>query len=393
MPVKQQQRKQYQPRTNGRGQQRGPRNGGGQQRQAQKKSNPVNLRSIAMQSTIVPSKASLALEPYFKVREARPKNRKYKGSIGIDGCDYLGTVQLSTTDTVGLNKANYLWNPLSPQFNNTRLQAFARLYEKYIFDKVKVYALPSQSAAVSGSYLMAFDKDVGDNTPPASEDGIRQYSAMQDFKSFQVYQPTEMDSSLTDPQDFYYTNYSGVGDIRLTHQGQFYLSCISPSTQNGPITLWAEYSVDMFDPQLETLSADTKFSTNSPSITVPALGAWNLVLAGTRTGQPVEVVTDGAGNSGLNLRAGNYILEQILTNATNTVSLNVPTFVSNSIGQTMIQTTLDAVSNVAGGTLLRNDNIIIPSGGGKLFGNMSAVPGVNGVQGLRILNWLGSQFV
>lgn len=245
-----------------------------------------------------------------------------KDAICIRGQDYLGAVIFPTTDVSGQNKVNYLINPLSGPFLSTRLEKYGQLYEKFCFSQLNFHYQPACSTTTAGSVILAYDRDVGDDTPPANDDGIRQYFSMAGARSANIWEPVTISCPLTDPQDFYYTSYvAGKGDLRLSHQGQFYLATMTPASVQCNGNLWISYEVHLFDPQLESTSSMVYAdggSTQIPQDTGSLVGqAWNNLNLATLGN---ELTIKGAsGNIGKSIVAptGQWLLEQIGTKPTN----------------------------------------------------------------------------
>jgi len=179
----------------------------------------------------------------------------------IRGHEYLSPIS-SGAKTTGQNILNLQLNPIN--LDNSRLQKFANLYEKYVFRKFTLHYITAQATSTTGQYIMSYDKDTADNTPPASAAGVTQYFAMQDAVISSAWQNSSLPCSLTDPQDFYYTNYSGY-EGRIVFQGQVYMACASDGTFVGSI--WIEYDIELWDPMVDSLTERSALITGNNNAT------------------------------------------------------------------------------------------------------------------------------
>ena len=164
------------------------------------------------------------------------------------GRDYLGSYNFPYGTPAGTAIANILMNPSSGAFMNTKLSVYCRLYDKYVFRKMKFHCLPTSGTNIGASFGMAYDADMADATPPATPDGLRSYYGMK-YSSFgPAWDQQELEVRKSDNQDFYYTNYTGY-DGRLCAQGQLYLFCINADPNiNTALNVWIEYEIDFQDP-------------------------------------------------------------------------------------------------------------------------------------------------
>jgi len=185
---------------------------------------------------------------------------KYPGSIRLQGHEYLSAISTSS-GTTGFNILALLINPQN--FSNTRLRQYGQLYDKYLFTKLVFHYTSAQPTSTTGQYILAYDRDPADSVPPASSAGVSQYFTMLNSKISNVWEDTDISCPLSDLQDFYYTSNSGY-ESRLTYQGQFFMASVSGTTFIGSV--WVEYDVIFFDPQLEgTFNSLTSLSSVSSS--------------------------------------------------------------------------------------------------------------------------------
>lgn len=202
------------------------------------------------------------------------KSSKRGADMMVRGQDFVGALPRTDAINVATGQAllNYLVNPTSGAFEGTRLQKFAQLYEKYCFTKLRFHVQTSFGTSQSGSYILAYDRDMADTTPPQGEEGVKQYLAMQGTRMSAYWQNLSIDCPLIDTQDFYYTNYTGV-DGRITTQGQLYVANVSQTYfsagNNGTLNVWVEYECHFMIPQLENSLKVYKGARNTPNIKKP----------------------------------------------------------------------------------------------------------------------------
>lgn len=244
------------------------------------------------------------------MRQALP-GAKYKDAIRVYGHELIGPVPSTATGAFNV-LANYFLNP--QVFQGTRLAQFSSLYEKYVFRKLKIHFDSAMPSTATGQYTIAFDKDISDETPPASLIGLRQMMAFQNSGLSAIWDNSTLDVELSDPQDFYYTNTSQslAGDERLVYQGQFYLMVASQLSLAMAGNFWIEYVIDLYDPQLESnihIVKYEKVTASNPSSAQHA--ALDLVLAAPSSStvdQAVTIIQDANGHYGFKVGPGTYFL-------------------------------------------------------------------------------------
>jgi len=298
---------------------------------------------------------------------------KYSGSIKVIGCDFLGHIASNAGTIAGTNLANIWLNPTDTKFNGTRLFLFGQMYDKYVFRRVKFHVLSNMGSNAAGSVLSAFDKDVGDQTPPATAQGLQQYFTMLDCVRAMVWENHTLDVKITDPQDFYYTNYlPATGDMRLAYQGQYYLSQVATNDVNESFEIWIEYEVDFFDPQLEFSTPEVVANSGSQTPSTAAGAAWNgLNPVGSVNILPFKIDTNG--NKYFEVPAGTWALSQMISGATNAGGIPNPVIsaIQSTLQPQVQRRLLDTFNATASGGAFRMDLLTIPAGGAKVFGDLS----------------------
>jgi hypothetical protein len=317
-----------------------------------------------------------------------------KDSIIVHGQDFLTAVPLALADRaiVGKNLLNIFISPA--EFPQTRLQAFAALFEKFCFRKLWFHFDTSSPTSRDGAIVLSYDRDVSDPTPPTGVDGLREYLAHSDARTCATWEDCTVRCTLDDTFSSYYTNQaSSGGDERLAYQGQFYIALSAGnSTLTADSTLgnvWFEYELELFEPQMDDLSIGCRISTDT-AITNPSVvakAAWNQLASKVVLGVPGKVskITDSSGNTGFYLPTGWWkVVQSFLADdpATQTHALSnwlIPTVIArdsskqsltaiNNIYSTPIENTTASPFN---GMTQRADKIYSPIGGMDVFGSFS----------------------
>lgn len=208
----------------------------------------------------------------------------------------------------------------------TRLELFGAMYEKFLFRNLRFHVVSAAPATASGSYILAYDRDVSDPTPPATIAGSKQLLSYEGSCEANIWEPLTINCPLDNPDAGYYTNSSN-GDERLFSQGQLYLwQLVGASAANLSFTIWVEYDCEFFVPQLET-PIESKNSTSNISLTPTDYGPSgpqvdNLLslLNNANWTSNAITTTNGplAGKTAIKLAAGVYRLSQVFGNTVGT---------------------------------------------------------------------------
>lgn len=212
----------------------------------------------------VPAQSS-NLSTYF-----RTLGNSNLGHLRLQGQDFLSNLQDPGDLTIaGTNVLNVRINPLN--FVGTRLALFARLYDKYIFKRLRFHFQPGNSTLTDGALILAYDRDVSDDLPPQSPVGVREYLSMMGSKTTQVWKNLTLDCPLSDTQDFYYTDEHGsLNDDRLVYQGRFLMAVMQSITNNLSGSVWIEYDIMLMDPHLEEAAVSVDLGYGHYNISYPA---------------------------------------------------------------------------------------------------------------------------
>lgn len=361
-----------------------------------KKTPSVASSSMRGQRTYnAPVSVGMSTRSYFQVKNLT--SGKYKGGVRVTGRDYFSTATWLTTSPVGTALVNVPLNPSA--LEGTRLAQFTELYEKYRFNKFKVYACPTASTSTSGAYGMSYDRDPSDATPAAGDPGIREYMSFEGSTTASAWLQSELVAPLMEPTTDYFINAVTGGDERLVDQGQFYLWVYTACSTNTQIALEIEYDLTLYVPQTtgSVGSVELAASTNTSSKKFPQDGfntAWepmNTLKVGN-TGNWATQVTLGdiakivgipsaTLTYGVQVASGLYSVVQALRGLTTTVpsagtyGFGQPYFVANKAEEQSLfnadqiyyqSGVFDGVTQVVSTSAM--DNVFIPPSGGILYG-------------------------
>jgi len=337
------------------------------------------------------------------------------------GREYLGPIITGTDPVPGQNLLNIDVNPT--YFEGTRLQLLARTFEKYLFRKLRFIYVSGCSSNTSGTIGIAYDKDVSDPTPPATDAGVREYLSYEDAVMDRVW--TDVELNIRKPDfgfDYLFTSESSAGDPRLAYQGQIYVfQVVNPPASIAIGSLFIDYECEFITPQLENQTTGYLFTpqtgqvyglpvvnsaTNTNSSTSTQLGNFvSSVQAGVGSvipyGRTLQTIVDStiANYSTMNAQAvkvpeGYYQVDQagLLSSypagATH-LTFKQPITVANSINPTNPSYTeiIDSHSQTSSdGQIDRSDLVFMPPGGGILgsLGMLQALGVTSGNTGATV---------
>lgn len=173
-------------------------------------------------------------------------------------------------------------------------------YEKYHFDRLKFEVVPSQSAATSGRYYLAFDYDWDDEIPSSKT----QMMAYRNSIEAPVWEKLEMNVDCAcmnrDIPWRYNSIHSRVVNMEpRTVYGGFLIIGIDAPTTGNIFDLWVDYTV-RFD--IEQLEDPAVIESKAPAAVAVPSGA-SVFPAYIQTAMPLNIVTPGA-NGVPTLQAG-----------------------------------------------------------------------------------------
>jgi hypothetical protein len=318
---------------------------------------------------------------YFNI--ASPTRRG--STCRVSGQDYIGLVSFPTTANPGATLFNAAISPTTQALANTRLSLFGKMFEKFFFSKLRFHCTAQAPTSAQGSYILAYDHDSADATPPTSDDGVRALMSYQDSVTQPVWTSSQLSCTVaSDPQKFYYTNYVDEEE-RVAFQGQIYVASLTNPSVQTYFSLWLEYEVHFYEPQLDLSSGSESLTTaGSNAISATALQGWNAFIGGTgdatvATSPVISLIKDSNANVALQfLKQGYYIVDQYFkTSAGGTgTAIVAPTFVPNNPSDYMpglAVTGLDTLSAIAsvGASAYAKHLIKVPEHGGNLYGSIT----------------------
>lgn len=320
---------------------------------------------------------------------------RFKDAVVIEGQEYLSPLTVPAAPNNNqpgaiLGGGEIYISPF--EFAGTRIEQFAKLYEKFRFTKFEFEYVPALPTVQQGSVVMAYDRDIQDATPPPNRDGIRQLCAFEGAQYGPVWKPFKVDCNLQAPETGFYTS-PGVDD-RLCYQGQVYVATMEPTGLSaGAVVgdLLMRYVCELFVPQLESTLPNS--TVNASSSVAPLVTDVLRQYAVANSAVPTQgsepsliPLLDTALKGYVPLPEGVYQLaNSLINNVAASTGLNAPTIVLNdpapaAAPQPIIQAvaatgaTPAAVGAAAQGVYL----ISVPRGGGKLYQTASSIGGIGG---------------
>lgn len=323
---------------------------------------------------------------------------KYKGGIRVRGRDYFNQIAVPTSAPTGTTLLNLPLNPTLLQ--GTRLAELAGLYEKYRFNKFSIICTPNTATTVGGAYGMSYDRDPSDPTPSPNLQGVRQFMAMPGAVEASHWVPSRLDCPLMEPVTDFFTNAIAGSDERLVDQGQFYIFELNGTIATGVVmNLLIEYDLTLYIPCFDQQEIGVMFEKNVAGTTPAAMsipsnltkGAWGqlpLVAAASVAvlgdEKAFQRVTDGLGNLGVKMPPGLWqIIQTFRQYGPNVATSGIanwlqPTFEAAEPSEQSYYQYQDISGDfsplpVAVGLfkypITTVANVLIPPGGGTLFGN------------------------
>jgi len=328
-------------------------------------------------------------------------NGKERGSVRIQGQDWLCRVTQSSTDASGTVFENVFINPL--ELSGTRLALFAQLYDKFRFNNLRFHFVPCASTTVRGSIGLSYDRDISDVTPPPNDMGVRQFLSMMDAVSGPLWNPLTANCPLSHPEEGLFTNPSVGGDERLSYQGQLYVWCLEPAQNTGePYSLgdvFVEYDIEMWDPQLDTqvVVARSTAGGGAFSTGVGNNDALRQYATGGATSIQQYGITNLLPKLDSNLRAyidaaqGVYRISQNIFHSSGTgqVSVSNPTCIANTpkpapAPQVDVASAFSATADDDGNYSANDVYVSVPAGGGRIYQSYLDASGVDATSGASL---------
>lgn len=341
----------------------------------------------------VPVGVATQMKPSFKA----VRSSKCVKAIGTDFLQSLIIPSAASNVTGGL-LIDVLVNPLV--LANTRLAQMAPMFRRFRFTKFNLTYLPNQGTNTNGTLVMAFDHDAEQGGVPNPGAGaVQELMAWNDTRTGSMFTPLTMTSTLRIPDSPYWMDLGNTDTVRHNFQGQALAMLANPvSVASGaavtyPVTMgsvWVQYECELYDEQLNAnLSQGVVVYRGTTAAGTPSNTSkvgWNAlnVTLNYQDGDVDDfpIVKDTAGNAGVALSRGVYtLIQQVnLTSPTGAVNCQyLPvTFVANipseqsAFGEENVTATAINNTNVAAtanGSYCMITTLVVPDGGGVIFGN------------------------
>jgi len=206
----------------------------------------------------------------IQVKMPRIRSHPRKDAVDVlTGTDYLGSISVGEFGALkGDLLATVEINPW--EFDFTRLQQFAALYQRYRFTKAHVYYQGDAGSTDRGSVIGFMDYDVDNmlevDEPVNVNKAIAQYAAEANkLWQTQRYELGQLDSYT----DLYIHPVEGT-EKRLVYQGVWYLVAATDIAPNTPLgTIFLDYEIEYSIPSLENVE---KASNQTLNIKAAAVG-------------------------------------------------------------------------------------------------------------------------
>lgn len=196
--------------------------------------------------------AAMAIETATKFAPVTA-SRKFKDGVVVEGSDHLEYVVVPASNGVGDVLNEVYINP--SELGGTRLEKYAALYEKYLFELLEFEYLPAVGSDKQGAIVLVYDRDISDPTPPPTEQGVREFTSFEGAKDGNIWTPHRIRCPLLAPDAGYFTNPVVGGDDRLAYQGQVYVATTVPIAQGTIGRLRIHYRCHFFVPQLVSVNS------------------------------------------------------------------------------------------------------------------------------------------
>ena len=301
----------------------------GKHKPAAKKDAAVKVNQPRVRKVDAPAAVGFDYQTFFRETSVKRKMKGggFRDAICVEGREWIGSVQVPDEEIPGAVYDEFYMSPA--EFAGTRLSLYSRLYEKFLFEESDFEYIPGQGSDKAGSLIIAYDRDISDPTPPATDQGVRQFLAMEDAVAGNVWTPHRAKCPLRAPEDGFFCNPVVGGDDRLAYQGQLYIACMLPSGLTAGASLGSillHYKCLFFIPQLENeLSTVESEGTGAGVVTSAAPGTFMDVLGAVAT----SAITKGVqqylpklqadGTWAITLPEGLYDYMTSLSGGTNTV--------------------------------------------------------------------------
>ena len=253
------------------------------------------------------------------------------------GTDLAGSPTTSATPAIGDNLFSFSFYPGAMQFNATRFQTLALMYERWKIRKLQVHYQPNVATSSAGQIILAWDSDPSDGVLPSGADGVREAYSFKDNLALSVWAPGTLKISPSASRDPLFTSVGtdlrlySAGDLSVLNVGN-----VPASTTLG--TVWLDYEIEFSQASEFAISAIQDlfyvlaFATNVSFASGTVIDA--VTAAGSNpVANQLQAMTTSFGKAVI-LPIGNWMVDLTLNNATtvvaSTLQLQIGTFNGNA---------------------------------------------------------------
>jgi len=227
----------------------------------------------------------------------------------VKGCDYLDEIPAASAGVPrGTDVYNWVISPLNIQ--NSRLQLFCAMFEKYKFQKLAIHFSSAENTAIKGQYIHAIVPDPKDEQL-SGRDLCNQLVSVKGHGIAKLMDSSTCQLPHHPGVPFQFVDPDGSDD-RLTSQGTYHFAAYSDLQGENDISSYGALEVEyecvfdgisvrgtvQQDVWLQGINLSTAINTNSASLCSPV---WFEQVE--TTGRPAALSTDSDGRSCLNLSA------------------------------------------------------------------------------------------
>jgi len=306
------------------------------------------------------------------------------------GQEYVGQVVVPENEEVGSNLLEMYIAPA--EFGGTRLSLKSQEFQKFRFEEVEFDFIPAIGSENAGSIILAYDRDIANPTPPASQQGLRQLMAFEGVKFGNIWSPHRARCPVKAAvKDWLWCNPEVGGDDRLSYQGQFYVASMVPTGLDAGVVLGSiimrykcHFSVQALNEELDGVEAIAN-SNEYINGNTDAFSAFQPAADPSFEGDTsFAPKLQGDGSWAVRVTEGLYRLVQWLSSPTVTAGSGVASFSNLSVtplelltGPNAPQATVDTLINSSGSLVaanlvpVRDSYISVPRGGGLLRSTMN----------------------
>jgi hypothetical protein len=270
----------------------------------------------------------------------------------MSGTDLVDQIATPSGPSAGTSLYTTVVSIAGSMFVNTRCKAFASLFEKYDFRKLRFHYTPAVATSTAGSLIMAWDNDPSDSIASQDVNGLRELFSFQSNAAGSAWTPLSLNCKLDKSTSSLFT--SAGTDMRLYAAGRLQIANVSGLPASTTIgSLWVEYEV--------AFSSPSELISIVPMLSVANRGAaWTTGVANTSVlsvdptvnwfdqSNAFPLVLSASGNLGFRVPPGTYFCRFFTMNST-AVGGATTTFAWNGdpVAAGQVYTSVSTVSTIA----------------------------------------------